>query len=209
MRKSVVKSKKTYFHGNLREAILKTSLKLIEKSGVDQLSIREVAKATGVTHQAPYRHFKDRDQLLAALAQDGFEKLFLEMTGFIEGVADPMERLIKLGEAYLHWATINKEHFRLMFNRNVPEYESSAGLQAASGKILGLVLAIVTENQKAGNIRNTEDTRSVARQFWAAVHGVGLLFIDKQFKPLGQDINLGQQLVKDIVTNLVNGLRPR
>jgi AcrR family transcriptional regulator len=209
MAKSVVKSKKSYFHGNLREAILTTSLKLIEKSGIDQLSIREVAKATGVTHQAPYRHFKDREELLAALAQDGFEKLYIDMSKFVEGIIDPMDRAIKIGEGYFQWATSNKEHFRLMFNRNVPDYDTSVGLKAASAKILELVLSVVAENQAAGNIRKVDDTRLVARQFWAAVHGVSLLFIDNQFKPLIEDLNLGQQLIKDIVTNLVNGLRPR
>jgi AcrR family transcriptional regulator len=207
MGKAVVKSKNSYFHGNLREAILKTSLKLIEKDGVEQLSIREIAKATGVTHQAPYRHFKDREELLAALAQDGFEKLFIGMSSYLEGISDPMARAVKIGEGYLQWAVENKEHFRLMFNRSVPEYDTLPGLQVASQKILELVLSVVIENQAAGNIRK-DDTRKIARQFWAAVHGVALLFIDKQFKPFGEDVSQGKLLVRDLITNLINGLRP-
>ncbi len=208
MGKSVVKSKKSYFHGNLREAILMTSLRLIEESGVDHLSIREVAKATGVTHQAPYRHFKDREELLAALAQDGFEKLFIDLSKFIEGATEPLQRATKIGEGYLHWAINNKEHFRLMFNRSVPDYETSAGLQAASDKLLQLVLSVVSENQAAGNIRDG-DTRSIARKLWAAVHGVSVLFIDQQFKPLRDDKGSAQKVVKEMISNLINGLRPR
>lgn len=205
MGKSVVKSKKSYFHGNLRDAIIKTSLRLVEKNGVENLSIREVAKAVGVTHQAPYRHFKDRDDLLAALAQEGFEKLSLEMAPAVAGAGDPLEKIIRIGECYLEWAYKNPEHFRLMFNRAIPNYDKSTGLRAASAKSLEGFLLIVAENQNAGIIKS-KDTRAVARQVWAAMHGAAILFIDQQFKPLGGNLELGRQLVRDLIANLLRGL---
>ena len=183
-------------------------MQFIEKNGVDKLSIREVAKKAGVTHQAPYRHFKDREALIAALAQDGFEKMFLELASSIEKEKDPFIKMFQLSESYLTWAFHHPDHFRLMFSPSVPDYEYSKELELAANHILELVLAIVVENQIAKNIKKS-DTRSIARQLWAAVHGTTLLLIDRQFKPLGENLLSGQNLVKEIVTNLINGLRPR
>lgn len=208
MGKKVVKPKGSYRHGNLREAILRTSLRLIQKHGIEKLSIREAAKAAGVSHQAPYRHFKDRDALLAALAQDGLEKLYGAMCESARNSDSALDRLVGVAEGYFDWAASNPEHFRLMFGRSIPDHSASEGLQKASADVLQLVLTVVDDNQKSGNVRK-EETRAVARQFWAAVHGASILFIDDQFKPLGLDTILGKRLARDIVTNLVNGLRPR
>lgn len=205
MRRAVVKPKKSYFHGNLREAIIKASLRLVEKSGVENLSIREAAKAVGVTHQAPYRHFKDREELLAALAQDGFEKLYLEISRVVSQELEPAEKILLLAEKYLEWAYKNPQHFRLMFSREIPSFDISAGLQAASTKSLDDFLSVVAQVQKAGII-GPGDTRSLARQIWAAMHGVAILFIDKQFKPLGENFELGRQLMRDLIGNLIKGL---
>jgi AcrR family transcriptional regulator len=208
IQKLVEKTAGSYRHGNLREAILIASLEAIEKNGVDSLSIREVAKTAGVTHQAPYRHFKDKEALLAAIAQDGFEKLYQEMSKSVNDINMPIEKITNLGVSYLSWAAEHPSHFRLMFSQNIPEFESYEGLQVAANSILTLVLQVTEENQDEKVIRN-DDTRSLARQFWATVHGVTLLFIDKQFKPFKGDLKSGQKLVHEIILNLINGLKPR
>ena len=205
MLKNLKKSKSSYRHGNLREAILLTSLQVIEEVGVSGLSIREVAKKAGVTHQAPYRHFSDMEALLAAFAQDGFEKLYTHMSESISKEIKPIEKLLKLGTAYFSWAAEHPDHFRLMFSQNIPEFETSPDLKRAADQILELVLTVVQENQEAKNINN-KDTRSIARQLWSAIHGTSLLFIDNQFKPFGNNIKSGQQLVTDIITNLIKGI---
>ncbi len=208
IQKIVEKTEGSYRHGNLREAILLASLEAIEKNGVDSLSIREIAKTAGVTHQAPYRHFKDKEALLAALAQDGFEKLYQEMSKSVKDINQPIEKIIALGVSYLSWAAAHPAHFRLMFSQNIPEFEIYEGLQLAANSILNLVLQVTKENQDEKVIRNDE-SRSLARQFWATVHGVTLLFIDRQFKPLKGDLKAGQKLVHEIILNLINGLKPR
>ncbi len=206
--KIVEKTAGSYRHGNLREAILIASLEAIEKNGVDSLSIREVAKTAGVTHQAPYRHFKDKEALLAALAQDGFEKLYQKMLAGVKDIAVPIEKITALGISYLTWAAEHPAHFRLMFSQHIPEFETYENLQLAANAILNLVLHVTKENQDEKVIRNDE-TRSLARQFWATVHGVTLLFIDRQFKPFKGDLKSGQKLVQEMILNLINGLKPR
>jgi AcrR family transcriptional regulator len=207
MSKSLKKSSHSYQHGNLREAILKVSLQVIEKKGEQALSMRDLAKMTGVTHQAPYRHFKDKDALLAALAQDGFEQLYALMVENLKSATDPMEKLERIIQNYMAWAFEHPDHFRLMFSRHIPEYETSESLQKVTNQTLELILKVVEENQEAKNLR-PGDPRPLARHFWASIHGATLLLIDRQFKPLNKIANPVPQLAKDILWNLVNGLKP-
>src|SRR6478672_7153397 len=96
----------TYHHGNLRPALLRAATKTLEKEGVGALSLRDLARRAGVSHNAPYRHFPDRESLLAALAADGFEKLGQAMRG--QGGKE-------MGEAYVRFALEHPQLFRLMF----------------------------------------------------------------------------------------------
>lgn len=96
----------TYHHGDLRAAVLAAAGKLIEEEGLAGLSVREAARRAGVSHNAPYRHFPDRDALLAALAAEGFtqlEKALEKRSGR------------ELGEAYVRFALAHPQRFRLMF----------------------------------------------------------------------------------------------
>src|SRR5690349_3579164 len=96
----------TYHHGDLRPALLKAAGRVLEKEGPAALSLRELARRAGVSHNAPYRHFADREALLAALAADGFR-----MLGEVLGVASSRHR----GEAYVRFALEHPQLFRLMF----------------------------------------------------------------------------------------------
>src|SRR5688500_9033811 len=96
----------TYHHGDLRQAVLGTAGEMMEKEGLAALSMREVARRAGVSHNAPYRHFPDRDSLLRALAAEGFERL---------GDALQSRPRREMGEAYVDFALAHPERFRLMF----------------------------------------------------------------------------------------------
>src|SRR5438093_13784981 len=95
-----------YHHGDLRAALLQTAGKVLEKEGLGELRLRELARRAGVSHNAPYRHFPDRDALLTALAAEGFEILNSEMRG---------QTSRGMGEAYVRFALDNPQRFRLMF----------------------------------------------------------------------------------------------
>src|SRR4051812_42489306 len=96
----------TYHHGDLPPALLKAAGKILEKEGLAGLSLRELARRAGVSHSAPYRHFPDRDALLAALATEGFAQLGQHLAAHAgqESAA-----------AYVRFALDNPQRFRLMF----------------------------------------------------------------------------------------------
>ena len=118
-------AKKAYHHGELREALLETAETLLQEDGPSGLSLRKVGRQLGVTPGAPYRHFEDKDALLAALATEGFRKLRAAILGGQEGSVDGQERLRRAGVGYLSFASSHPELFRLMFGwmpaRDVPE----------------------------------------------------------------------------------------
>jgi AcrR family transcriptional regulator len=93
---------KPYHHGDLRAALIESGTKLLRERGAAALSLREVAKAAGVSHAAPYRHFEDKAQLLAAIAAAGFERLRAAMQkAAADHPEDPRSQLIAAGEAYV------------------------------------------------------------------------------------------------------------
>jgi AcrR family transcriptional regulator len=98
----------TYHHGDLRAAVLAAAWKMVEKEGVVGLSVREAARRAGVSHSAPYRHFADREALLAALVAEGLDQL----QSALENRAGR-----ELGEAYVAFALEHPQRFRLMFSR--------------------------------------------------------------------------------------------
>ena len=105
-------SKRTaYHHGDLRRALLEASLALIDESGIGALSLREAARKAGVSHNAPYHHFKDRGSLLAALAEEGFAQLAADMTAARAAAPDARTRLEACGQAYVRFALNSPARF--------------------------------------------------------------------------------------------------
>src|ERR1700686_452365 len=104
-----------YHHGNLREALLQGAVRVIAESGPAAFTLREVARRTGVSHNAPYRHFRDKDALLAAVATEGFRKLTQAMRAAGAQPANALDKLKQSGLAYVHFAVRNPEHFTVMF----------------------------------------------------------------------------------------------
>jgi AcrR family transcriptional regulator len=135
----------TYHHGSLRSAILDSAARMVEKDGVASLSVRGAARRAGVSHNAPYRHFPDRDALLAALAADGVARLLKDL-GDRTGM--------QLAIAYVRFALNRPQLFRLMFaGRRWPELEArfeeaftavgKPGAAAAWALVHGLALLLL------------------------------------------------------------------
>ena len=160
-------SHSSYHHGDLRTALLRASGKVLEKEGISGLSLRDVARRAGVSHNAPYRHFPDRDALLAALAADGFEML---------GEAMGAHAGREMGEAYVNFALEHPQRFRLMFG-GLLDFGKYAELRtAADGAYQLLVLAF----------KDLPRPELAAAGAWALVHGLSHLLLDGHFSQADQ-----------------------
>src|SRR5438034_10048332 len=107
---------KTYHHGNLRTALLTASLALIRKEGLHGFTLREVARRAGVSHNAPYRHFRDKSDLLVAIAEDGFNRLTAKIREEASKGDSHLERLRLAGVAYVQFGLDRPEEFNVMFS---------------------------------------------------------------------------------------------
>jgi AcrR family transcriptional regulator len=173
----IAKKSGTYHHGDLRRALLDAAVKVVEKDGVSALTFQTLARRAGVSSGAPYHHFENREQLLAAIAQEGLALLVKEMTrGSAESGADARSQLEGLGRGYVRFALSHRGHFRVMFR---PELRQFLGKDANKGLGDGLeiVRQAIVRCQEEGSAPKG-DVSALVLLAWSAVHGASHLWTD-------------------------------
>ncbi len=172
------KSKKdAYHHGDLRRALLDASLALLDEGGVGAISLREVARKAGVSHNAPYHHFADRASLLAAIADEGFAQLARQMAEARAAASDARARLEACGLAYVRFALSSPARFKLMFRPELaPTTAGSARSRAAPTALETLTGAIV--DAQAVGLAPAGDPKPFVLTAWTSVHGLASLWLD-------------------------------
>ncbi len=169
---------KPYHHGHLREVLLQAAIELIAEVGPAAFTLREVARRAGVSHNAPYRHFPDRDDLLAAVAAQGFRELNDAMLDAVRGKRNSLTRLKHAGLAYVEFALRRPEHFTVMFDAAVSEHQTPDSAEAA-GQAFKTLLSLVKASQDEGRLPSG-DLRRLALLAWTMVHGIAKLATAKR-----------------------------
>lgn len=173
-----MRSRKPYHHGHLQEALLETAIQLIGEVGPAGFTLREVARRAGVSYNAPYRHFADRDELLAAVAAQGFRELDEAMRDATHQERNPLSRLKRAGLAYIDFALRRPEHFAVMFDAPVSKDTSPEQARAAE-TAFGTLVNLVKECQEQGRLPQG-DTLPLALLAWTMVHGIAKLATAKR-----------------------------
>lgn len=173
-----MRPRKPYHHGHLEETLLNTAIQLIGEVGPAGFTLREVARRAGVSHNAPYRHFADRDKLLAAVAAQGFRELTQAMRDAGKRQAKPLDQLKAAGITYIDFALRRPEHFAVMFDAPVPKHTSSDQAQAAE-QAFGALLGFVEACQDKGQLP-AGDKLQFALFAWTMVHGIAKLATTKR-----------------------------
>jgi AcrR family transcriptional regulator len=177
-------SKKTYHHGDLRQALIDTAIALIAEQGIKNWSLREVARRIGVSHTAPYRHFVDRDALLAAVGEKGFQELCEHLQETLAKIPNkPDERLQAIGIAYVQYAIAHPCEYEVMFRYSPKDENQYPALTEAGAKAFALLVDAIALGQEASVFRQ-ENPRELALVAWSLVHGLSMLAIDGQLKIL-------------------------
>jgi AcrR family transcriptional regulator len=160
----------------LRQKVLDASLALIEEGGLDRLSMREVARKAGVSHQAPYHYFEDREAILAALAGEGFSKLgdMLARAGTRPGL-DPANAVEAMGRAYVEFALRNPAYFQAMFRADAVPLDRYPEARRREDEAFRKLLDGV--GQAFAN-QPTEVRQAIAVACWAMVHGLATLTLE-------------------------------
>jgi AcrR family transcriptional regulator len=162
-----------YHHGNLRKALLDAAVALIGEAGPRAFTLREAARRAGVSHNAPYRHFASKDELLAAVAAEGFERLAAAMRKSMARAKSPRERLELCGCGYVEFALRWPHHLLVMFDLPAPCDESGQS-QPMGEDAFGVLLGCIVEAQRSGDLP-AGDPQPLAWTAWALVHGIAKL----------------------------------
>jgi len=198
----VATSTRPYHHGNLRPALLEGAERALARGGVQELSLREVAREIGVSHAAPRRHFAGKQALLDALAEDGFERLEREMQTALALAGDRFRpRLAALARAYVRFATEHAALLELMYaGKHRPGADS---LRAAAERAFAAPLTLIAEGQAAGEVVAGDSAR-VGTLAWASFHGLATMANGGLIGDASLD-----ELVDDAVEHMIDGIRPR
>jgi AcrR family transcriptional regulator len=177
---AVRKKRAGYHHGDLRRAVVDAALDAIEKSGTESLSLRDLARRLGVSHQAPYRHFADKQALLAEIARTGFAKLVERLRAGPKLEADITTALIESGVNYVAFAVENPAYYRVMFATSGTPAHGHAAPMPQPGTAYELLTFGVARGQEAGQLPRGVPARDLALLCWTVVHGLAMLAIDGQ-----------------------------
>jgi AcrR family transcriptional regulator len=165
-----------YHHGNLREALIRAALDLIAEKGPAGFTFADAARSAGVSSAAPYRHFRDRDALMADIAKRGFE-LFRDALkkAWNDGKPNPYVAFEEVGRAYLAFARNEPAHYSAMFEAGIA-LDSAPGLQQAADEAFA-VLRSAAEALSAHMPRESRPPAfMMSLHIWAMAHGVASLF---------------------------------
>ncbi len=194
-----ITSPRSYHHGDLRAELLRRAETLLRRAGVDGLSLRQLARDTGVSHAAPSRHFRDKQALLDALAVSGFERLG---ASFEKAAATGtlLERTTAVARAYLRFAIDNPALLAVMFAR---KQQQTPAMQAAVAQALAMPVAMIGEAQQQGEVI-PGDARRFCLSAMAALQGLAT-FVGSGFIAADD----ADSLFEETVTHMLDGLRPR
>lgn len=194
----------SYHHGDLRQALIREARASLKEKGVDKLSLREVARNTGVSHAAAYHHFRDKTALIAVVAVAAFGELEAVMQAVPSG-GDAPGRLGALMRVYITFALENPDEFRLMFLPQLRSDEVRTEVEGAGRATYALIVAALASLEAAGRLKPA-DPEQAAITAWAAAHGLATLMLDGPLYRNAQSEAGRQTLIEASVEHLLTGL---
>jgi AcrR family transcriptional regulator len=200
IRKDRVPKRQGYHHGNLKEALITAARRLIAERGPAGFTLIEAARLAGVSAAAPYRHFKDREGLIAEVALRGFAAFAERLEqAWAEGKQAPLDAFTRMGEAYLDFARTEPGYYSAMFAG--PSGGPPLERDRAFG---GLLRAVATLSASSGK-RAEGELRILALQVWALAHGIASL---SGAGPIPGPVD-AHDLLRNGVEALIKGMSPR
>lgn len=169
----------SYHHGDLRQTLLVAAKSLIAEAGIESLSLRKLAERAGVSRTAPYHHFSDKNDLLCAIAAEGFcRRHRTAAQAFDNPQLSPREKFEEFICGYIRFAAENPEEYELMFGRNIwKQKNSTQELRDVAYPCFQHQLEMIRSWQQCGLIGGTNALRT-SQVIWGTVHGIAKLWID-------------------------------
>ncbi|WP_368045144.1 TetR/AcrR family transcriptional regulator [Paracoccus sp. SCSIO 75233] len=204
--------RRSYHHGNLREALIEAAIYLIEKTGPHSFSLSEAARRAGVSAAAPYRHFKGRDDLLEEVARLGFIEFGKALSkAYGEGGPTPLDAIQRVGSSYLKFAEEHQGYYMAMFESGIAITRNSTLYQVYEDAF-SVLIKVTQELVDAAPPETRPPVSMIANHIWAMSHGVVELFARSKQSAITQfsasDILSSGVLIYLNGLGLLNGTSP-
>jgi AcrR family transcriptional regulator len=201
-----------YHHGDLRRAIVAAAVDILSETQSLEFSLRELARRAGVSHNAPYKHFADKRELLAAVSTAGFEQLTRRMSSGLEAHTTARAQLFAVLRAYVQHGVDNPALYRLMFGGYLsgPDDARPAIERAAAERTKALLTGLIVNGGLGHPIPDTpRNERKIAGAIlacWSLVHGATMLLADGLVGPRKKSAALGDTVVQGLLDGLASKL---
>lgn len=195
-----------YHHGNLREALITATLRLIEENGAGRVSVRDAARRAGVSSGAPFRHFPSREALMAAVAEEAQRRFRAEIAAAQAALTtdDPLVRLRAMGEAYVSWVLNNPAHFQVISSRWLFDYDRADALKRDNEEVIEQMDVLLREAEARGQLRE-HDLRLIRVTARALVYGLARMTVDGHLPRWGVAENEVRSIAAKAIALLVTG----
>jgi len=189
-----------YHHGHLKQALIAAAAQLVEEKGAENFSMADACRLAGVSTAAPYRHFRDRNDLLAEVVNQGFRDLTeVNREAVMSAGEGTLEGIIAMGKSYVGFAARQPGIFRLMFGQNAHVKQVEGVLETGMDCFGGLIRQVAIY---CGSTGRDEDAREVALRLWTFVHGAASLLIDEDYAHVAPDLDV-DRLIETATPGLI------
>lgn len=203
-------SKQSYHHGDLRKRLLHTAEQLVMSQGPEAITMRRLSRHIGVSHTAVYRHFRNKDELICALVEDGFNALRRRFQTVDDERYPPLERVKILGRSYVEFAFENPARYRVMFG-SIMANTSRSTVQQAASKSLMCLFDVIRLGQVEGVIQ-PGDPLDLAGITWSMIHGLSQWLLGNPLVGWQENHDAdglsqnAERLIRTGLDNIVSGL---
>jgi AcrR family transcriptional regulator len=196
--------KDNYHHGDLKNALINAGIEILSQEGLQGLSLRSAAQRAGVSHSAPYSHFKDKQALIAAISTKGLDLLYKKLSQIaVQYQENPLEQLHEVAWGYTEFALENTGLFRLIFSSAIEHEHDYPDFVTISHRTFNWIVTVVENNQRAGVLKPGQ-ARLIALTIWSMVHGFIFLHLEKQIPSnIARDYQL-KSLLRTVLKNFVD-----
>lgn len=187
-----------YHHGDLKQELIHNGLLLINKEGIEGFSLRKVASMCGVSHNAPYKHFKDKDGLIDEIIREVWKKFYIVLLEVTELYSnEPKLQIVEMGKAYVKFMVENPEYFKFMFLSDNPypiKIEDDKFLNAKAGAFG--VFKDSSERYFMEINLNKDLYMQKTLTMWSMIHGIAILIVKKSIEYNGDYLALVERMIK-------------
>ncbi len=205
---NAAQDERPYHHGDLQRAVVTAALEILAETQSTEFSLRELARRAGVSHNAPYKHFADKRELLGAVSAEGFELLAMRMSEAARGKTSARARLTAMARSHVRHGVQNPALYRLMFGPflfGANEERPVVELEAAE-KIRTLLEDTIIDGALGAPIprsaRNASKIDGAILNYWAQVHGLTLLLVDRLVGPASRADELADRAIQVLIDGL-------